>query len=139
MPDAKVPWSFTAASDPQRTAEEVVVCSLSLAKLGIDELAAEADDWYRARAQEYGSRLLDALRTQLPLAEVIVHIDDAEPADRVQVVLSAAARAVDRERELRDRVDAIQKRTWLQWQRSLHSPTGSARGLAGSPPRRARR
>ncbi len=122
-------WSFTTSTQSRPDDDALVVCCLSPSLLGIEplvqEVAAlcgkeEGERWHRARAEEYGARLLDTLRLHLPTAELIVHIEEDDTLERVRVVVSNdAADPSDREAELMDRIAAIRERTWLCWWEGL--------------------
>jgi hypothetical protein len=64
-------WSYTARTSPRPEQEALVVCSLSLSRLGIDRLAeevgalcgmAEARRWHRSRAELVDR--VEAIRTR---------------------------------------------------------------------------
>ena len=130
-------WSYTARTAPRPEQDAIVVCSLSLSRLGVDRLAeevgelcgmAEARRWHRSRAEELGARLLDALGTHLPCAEVIVHVDDQDHPERVRVLMSEDTYP-ERASELADRVEAIRGRTCAAWREGLQLTLTSLRRL----------
>jgi hypothetical protein len=97
--------------------------------LGIDDLAAqvaarsgaaEAARWRRARAREYALRLRDQLRMHVSNAESVVHADETDSDDRLQVIVTADdGETAHLERDIAERVEAISKRTWINWAESL--------------------
>lgn len=138
------PWSFTTSTQSRPDDDALVVCCLSPSLLGIDplvqEVAAlcgeeESERWHRARAEEYGARLLDTLRLHLPTAELIVHLEEDDTLEKVRVVVSNdAADPAQREAELIDRISAIRERTWLGWWEGLQLTMARLRNLDDHPP-----
>lgn len=125
-------WSFTASTGPTEQDNALVVYRLSIANLGIDDLsneiasqcgAMEAVRWRRARAREYIVRLRDQLRMHVSHAELIVHADEADADDRLQVIATVPSGDVNEtariEQEIADRVEAISKRAWIAWSEGL--------------------
>lgn len=132
-------WSFTVSTEPRPDGEALIVVCLAPSRLDIgaltDEVAElcgeeEGGRWQHARAEEFGSRLLEALRVHLPTAEVIVHLEDDGP-ETLRVVVSGHddADPSRREAELADRVMAIRRRTWLAWSESLELTMAALRRL----------
>ena len=125
-------WSFTASTGPAEQDNALVVYRLSITSLGIDDLSAEiarrcgtteARRWRRARAAEYIVRLRDQLRLHISCAELIVHADEADADDRLQVIATVPSGDVDEtariEQDIADRVQAISKRAWIAWSDGL--------------------
>lgn len=125
-------WSFTASTGPNEQDNALVVYRVSTANLGIEDLtaqvamrsgAAEARRWQRARTREYVVRLRDQLRLHLSNAELIVHADEADSDDRLQVIATVASGDANEtmrlEEDIADRVQAITKRAWIHWSEGL--------------------
>ena len=135
------PWSFTIATEPCASDEAMVVYALPLRALGIDDLIAvavqragpaEGRRWGRARAQEYATRLRDALRRYLSTAEVIVHVAEHGESERLQVTLDPKAGSPESStlaEDLASRVDAIRKRTWVTWHEGLRATEAALAAL----------
>ena len=132
-------WSFTASTQSRPDDDALVVCCLAPSTLGIDSLVGEVAElcgedegrrWLQARAEEYGGRLLEALRIHLPTIELIVHLEEDGPeTTRVVVSSQDAPDPAQREAELADRVAAIRRRTWLAWWESLQITMAALRRL----------
>lgn len=125
-------WSFTASTGPSDHDNALVVYRLSLVNLGIDDLSddvakrcgtREALRWRRARASEYITRLRDQLRLHISNAELIVHVDEADADDRLQVIATLPSGDLNEtallEQDIADRVQAISKRAWIAWSEGL--------------------
>ena len=125
------PWSLTASCPPRDDREALVVCHVPLSALEIDDLVedvvyrcgeAEGERWRYARAEEYAASLVNALHMRISNAELIVHIDAAATADRVQVMLASSddpSEAERRESDVIDRVEAIRQMAHNDWRRGL--------------------
>jgi hypothetical protein len=136
------PWSFTASAEAAGSEDALIVCCLPLTALGIDDMVEEVtvrcgDEegrrWCLARAEEYATSLVNALRLHLSGAELIIHVeDDDATAERLQIHVPPAgdpSMAALREAELADRVQAIRKRTWLTWWQGLNRTMADLRKL----------
>jgi hypothetical protein len=135
-------WSFTTVSEPSGAHDALIVCALSVASLGLDDLAAtvaaaegsdEAVAWRRARAQEFALRLRDALAQRLSNAELMIHVQEGVGADLVRIILTRRdddSAAV--ENELAERVEAIRDRAWAVWSEQLRIATQALYGAAES-------
>ena len=133
-------WSFTTVGEPSGAHEALIVCALSVASLGLDDLAAtvaaaEGDDeavaWRRARAQEFALRLRDALAHRLSDAELMIHVQEGVGADLVRIIpIGRDDDSVVVESELAERVEAIRERAWAIWSEQLRITT---RALYESP------
>jgi hypothetical protein len=133
-------WTYTACTPSRPDDDALVVCCLSPSLLGIDALVEEVvarcgeeegQRWQRARAEEYGSRLLDTLRMHMPTAELIVHLEEDDTLEKVRVIVADqhAADPARRQAELIDRVGAIRQRTWLEWWNGLQTTMVQLRHL----------
>jgi hypothetical protein len=139
-------WSFTASSGPSEHDHALIVYRLSTANLGIDDLAAdiaarcgtmEAVRWQRARAREYVIRLRDQLRLHVSNAELFVHADEADSDDRLQVIATMscgdATQPARLEQDITDHVQAISKRTWINWSEGLRLTMATLNDLENPP------
>ncbi|MGD9765783.1 MAG: hypothetical protein AB7V27_18970 [Candidatus Binatia bacterium] len=135
------PWSFTTSVEPREANDMMIVCSLPMSALGIDDFADEVAErsgdeegrrWQHARAEEYATGLVNALHLHLSAAELIVHVEEANTKERVQVLFPARLEPSEvalREAEVADRVRAIRTRTWLTWFENLRRTVDSLREL----------
>jgi hypothetical protein len=123
----------------------LVVYRLSIANLGLGKLSEEVEErfgareamrWRRARTREYVTRLRDQLRLHLSNTELIIHADEADADDRMQVIATLPSGDVDEigrlEREISDRVEAISKRTWIAWSEGLRVTMSMLEELEGA-------
>jgi len=144
-PDTAEEWSFTASTGPDEQDVALVVYRMSIANLGLGKLSEEVEErfgareatrWRRARTREYITRLRDQLRLHLSNTELIVHADEADADDRLQVIATLPSGDVDEigrlEREIADRVEAISKRTWIAWSDGLRVTMSSLEELEGA-------
>lgn len=146
QPSAAAPrWSFTASTGPNEQDVALVVYRISAANLGLGTLsdevearfgAREALRWRRARTREYVTRLRDQLRLHLSNTELIIHADEADADDRMQVIATLPSGDVDEigrlEREIADRVEAISKRAWIAWSEGLRVTMSTLDELEGA-------
>jgi hypothetical protein len=137
-------WTHTV-STPATTADgSMVVCRLSVGRLGLDALAKDVERrsghedavrWRFARAGEYAARLLESLRVHLPETELVVHVEDGWAPEGLHVVVdpSRGSAPSRREAELSDLVEAIRERTWLTWWEGLSATMAALRDLDAPP------
>ena len=132
-PAATAGWSFTTVGEPSGEHEALIVCAVSVASLGLDDLMAtvaavegrdEAVAWRRARAEEFALRLRETLAHRLSDAELMVHVQEGPGADLVRVILTRRNDdSTALESELTERVEAIRDRAWATWSEQLRITT----------------